>query len=66
MTQSKRIRDRRVDIRLPPYQHRTLMELSKKHGTSLSTVIRALLKKSLDEIIDDNGDEKNSDLRDQY
>lgn len=47
---SKRTDDRRVDIRLPPYQYLTISELAREHGTTISMMIRALLKKSLDEI----------------
>lgn len=67
MKNSKRTKERRVDIRLPPYQYHTLSELAKKHGTSLSVALRALLKKALDEIIDDNGDERQQgDISDSH
>lgn len=58
MAESKRSQDRRIDVRLPPYQHHTLVELAKAHKTSVSVMVRALLKKTLDEIIDERGYER--------
>lgn len=42
-----------ISVRFPPHLLLRLGELSKKHGTSVSVVIRALITKSIDEITDD-------------
>lgn len=59
--QSKRSKDRHIGIRLSPHLHLQVVEMAKKHGVSLSVVIRALLMRALGEIIDDKGYERESD-----
>jgi predicted DNA binding CopG/RHH family protein len=51
MKDSNRKRERRIDIRLPPYQYQAITELAREHNAPVSTMIRVLLTKSLDEII---------------
>lgn len=57
-TKNKRRLNNKIDIRLPPYQYQKLLELSTEHNVSLSATVRALLKKVLDEIIDEQGYER--------
>lgn len=57
---SKRMQDRRIDIRLPPYQYQTIRELAKEYNTSLSMMIRTLLRKALDDVISENDEQENN------
>ena len=61
LPQSKREQDRHVGVRLSPYLHLRLTEIAKKHGATLSVVIRALLTRAVDEISIEKDDEGESD-----
>lgn len=52
----------RIGVRLPPYTYFRLSELAEAHNVSLSVMFRALLKKSLDKILDEKGFERDQDL----
>lgn len=52
-----------ISVRFPPYLLLRLGELSKKHGTSVSVVIRALLTKSIEDITDDKTGYEQKDLQ---
>lgn len=54
------MQDRRIDIRLPPYQYQTIRELAKEYNTSLSMMIRTLLRKALDDVISENDEQENN------
>lgn len=52
----------RIGVRLPPYIYFRLSELAEAHNVSLSVMFRALLKKSLDKILDEKGFERDQGL----
>lgn len=52
----------RVNVRLPPFVYFRLIEIAEKHNVSLSVIMRAMLKKSLNDIIDDDGYEREQNL----
>lgn len=52
----------RVNVRLPPFIYFRLREIADQHNVSLSVVFRALLSNKLNEIIDENGYEKDQRL----
>ena len=52
----------RINVRLPPYTYFRLIELAAEHQVSLSVLLRALLNKSLTEIIDSKGYERDQTL----
>lgn len=52
----------RVNVRLPPFIYFRLTELAEAHNVSLSVMFRALLKNSLDKILDEKGFERDQDL----
>lgn len=52
----------RIGVRLPPYTYYRLCELAEAHKVSLSVMFRALLKNSLDKILDEKGFERDHDL----
>lgn len=60
MTDSSRKRDRRIDIRLPPYQYQTIQELASEYNTTLSVMIRTLLRKALDDVMNKNDERENN------
>lgn len=60
MTDSSRKRDRRIDIRLPPYQYQTIQELANEYNTTLSVMIRTLLRKALDDVMNKNDERENN------
>lgn len=60
MTDSNRKRDRRIDIRLPPYQYQAIQELASEYNTTLSVMIRTLLRKALDYVMNKNDERENN------